>query len=99
MSTLRTLLVAIHDENEFVKKTIEKEIVDKFSISAVVFYYSESPHKNALMISLKNLMEKNLKLKPHTLTYLKDLYNSFGKECDEEKFGYNSVNKEENNKK
>ncbi len=84
-TTIRTLIVALYDENQVVKKTIEKEIVEKFSIEAIVSSFQDKPQqKSSLKIAIRDILDKNLNLSPVTHRYFKDLYIALDKEIFQE---------------
>jgi hypothetical protein len=72
--TVRTLLIALHDENFQVRKAVEKELVTKFSISDIINAFADKvSQKFSLKITVRDLIEKELVLNPNTKSYLNDL--------------------------
>ena len=65
----------MYDENIIVKKTIEKEIIDKFPLEAIVGSFIDKPQQKAsLKIAIRDILDKNLNLTPVTQRYFKDLF-------------------------
>jgi hypothetical protein len=60
--TIRTLLIGLHDENFNVRKTVEKEIYEKFTIEGILesFGKEKSSHRMSLKIAIRDILEKDL---------------------------------------
>jgi hypothetical protein len=75
ITTFQTLLSALFDESEIVWKTVENEILEKFTVESLFTHFAESPSKAGLQLTIKSILEKNFRLKPKLLTFLKELNN------------------------
>ena len=79
------MIVALYDQNNLVKKTIEKEIIEKFSIEDIVnSFIDKAQQKSSLKIAIRDILDKNLNLNTLTHRYFKDLYMSLEKEVLQE---------------
>ena len=72
--TIRTLLIALHDDNISVRKTVEKEISEKIDINDILICFSNKPsQKFSLKITVRDLLEKGTYLNGSTRKILNDL--------------------------
>lgn len=72
--TIRTLLIALHDDNKEVRKIVEKEIVGKFAVEDVLSEFSEkSSQKLSLKIAIRDALEKSQNLQANTRAYFNEL--------------------------
>ena len=79
VSTFKVLLNALSDDNENVRKIVEKQILEKFSLGSLVNFYYDSPSKASLVITMKSILDKNHKINPKLITLLKDLHTCLSK--------------------
>jgi hypothetical protein len=83
--TVRTLLIALHDDNIQVRKAVEKELVTKMSIADILNAFADKvSQKFSLKITVRDLLEKDLLLSPATRSYLNDVLVAF--ERDEQDY-------------
>lgn len=82
--TLRTLLIGLHDENLQVKKIVEKEIIENFSIEKILEYFNmeRSSHKMSLKITIREILEKELAINRVTIKFLQNLLSALENESD-----------------
>ncbi len=82
--TLRTLLVGLHDENINVRRTVEKEIVEKFSVKNIIenFGTDKNSHRMSLKIAIRDILEKELPLNIATKNFFISVLRSLDKEAD-----------------
>ena len=73
--TLRTLLIGLHDENPQVRKIVEKEIIENFSIQSILEYFTteRSSHRMSLKIAIREILEKQLAMNVKTINFLQNL--------------------------
>jgi hypothetical protein len=83
--TLRTLLIGLHDENFHVRKIVEKEITENFSIPIILEYYTlqRSSHRMSLKIAIREILEKQLAINLETVKFLQNLLISLESENEE----------------
>ena len=73
--TLRTLLIGLHDESSQVRKIVEKEIIENFSIHSILEYFTtdRSSHRMSLKIAIREILEKQLAINVKTISFLQNL--------------------------
>jgi len=73
--TLRTLLIGLHDESPQVRKIVEKEIIENFSIHSILEYFTpdRSSHRMSLKIAIREILEKQLAINVKTISFLQNL--------------------------
>jgi hypothetical protein len=68
------LLNSISDENEVVRRTIEKEIIQRFTVEGIVEYYSNSLVKASFQAMLGSILEnKNLKISNSLINFIREI--------------------------
>lgn len=84
--TIRTLLIGLHDENFAVRKTVEKEIFEKFTIESILqsFGKEKSSGKNSLKIALRDVLEKDMPINISTKKLFQNLLVSLDKHAENE---------------
>jgi hypothetical protein len=74
MSTLKTLLNSVSDENEVVRRTIEKEVIQRYTVEGIVEYYSKSHIKASFQAILNSILEnKNLKISNNFINFIREI--------------------------
>jgi hypothetical protein len=72
--TIRTLLIALHDDNTTVRRTIEKEICEKFNVFDILQSFANKPsQKFSLKVGVRDLLEKGSYLNVNTKRMLNEL--------------------------
>ena len=78
--TIRTLLVGLHDEDDGVRATVEKVIVNMMNIGEVVEYFAnEGNQLLSLKIAVKDVLDKKYPLSMFTINYLNQLLEEIEK--------------------
>jgi hypothetical protein len=82
--TLRTLLVGLHDENINVRRTVEKEILEKFSVQSIMenFGTDKNSHRMSLKIAIRDILEKELPINIATKNFFVSVLKSLEKEAE-----------------
>ena len=80
--SLRTLLISLHDENYQVRKIVEKEILEKFSVDNILnsFGPEKSSQRMSLKIAIRDILEKDLNSNPQLRNFFQSLLIGFEKE-------------------
>lgn len=79
--TIRTLLIGLHDEDELVRKHVEKILVEKCDIKEIIQYFSSENINQlySLKIAIKDIIDKKFGLSLSTLDYFNELINEIDK--------------------
>jgi hypothetical protein len=82
--TIRTLLIGLHDENFNVRKTVEKEITEKFSVESILASFSieKSSHRMSLKIAVRDIIEKEMPINLATKKFFQNLLAALEKDRD-----------------
>jgi hypothetical protein len=88
--TLRTLLIGLHDENFQVRKIVEREIIENFSIQRILEYFTpeRSSHRMSLKIAIREILEKQLAMNLETVQFLQNLLISLESEYEPCNYDY-----------
>ena len=93
---MRTLILGLFDENQLVRKTVEKEIIQKFSLEAIIDAFKDkNSQKLSLKIALRDVLEKDLPMTNEIRILFKDLLYNF--ENMQDFAGSNSLSNNLNN--
>lgn len=97
--TIRTLLIGLHDEDELVRKQVEKILVEKCEIKEIIQYFSSENINQlySLKIAIKDVIDKKFTLSLSTLDYFNELISEIdkmetGKRMDEEGEEHEMIN-------
>lgn len=84
--TLRTLLIGLHDDNLQVRRTVEKEIIDKFTVMDILecFGVDKSSQRMSLKIAIRDILEKDLPINIVTRSFFQNLLIAFENEKEKE---------------
>lgn len=80
---LRTLLIGLHDDNLQVRKIIEKEIFEKFTVDGIVYSFTgddKSSQRMSLKIAIRDILEKDLPLNIATKSFFQNILLAFEKD-------------------
>jgi hypothetical protein len=96
--TLRTLLIGLHDEHPGVRKTVEKEIMEKFNLNSILDTFSDKiSQKKSLKIAIRDILEKNIPINNDTKTFFSEILLSLEKENYAKNENMNNNNSNINN--
>lgn len=74
VSTFRTLLVGLYDDNPNVRKVIENEILKNFKLECILSeYQNKSPFIQSLKFSIKDILEKKIYISNLFANFLEEL--------------------------
>jgi HEAT repeat protein len=89
--TLRTLLYGLHDENLLVRKTVEKEIIEKFAVEDVLNAFADkSSQKMSLKIAIRDAIEKDSSITQGSKKYFQSILIALEKEGNYQNYGNDS---------
>ncbi len=88
--TIRTLLIGLHDENFNVRKTVEKEITEKFSVESILasFPVDKSSHRMSLKIAIRDIIEKDMPINMSTRKFFQNLLLALEKDRERNERDY-----------
>jgi hypothetical protein len=76
VSTLRTILCGLYDENPNVRKIVENEILKEFTYDDILIeFYEKQLQLLSLKLTIKDILEKKISLTIHMQKYLIELLN------------------------
>ena len=82
-STLRTLVIGLFDENQVVRKTVEKEILEKMTFESIAEAYKDkNSQKLSLKVALRDVLEKEIPISHDTNLLFKDILLFFERSED-----------------
>lgn len=86
VTTFRTLLVGLYDDNPNVRKTIENEMLQRFKIEDIVAeFFKRIPQLESLKFTLRDILEKRIPLSRNTSNFLENLLHSIEYQEQEER--------------